>query len=191
MSPVSLTPPGKLLALANRGWGFRHWYRYAYQEVKKASAVLHVPPFEMTNILALVSPRTSVTRSVRVTLQYIAAGTLPKDVIRTTRAALRHYKETGKIRGAKTSAFARALRGDVYAIPLDTWMAIALNANHKKLETQWLRSCCKRRIHYCSYILHISPRQCQAAIWAGTVMKHRQTVPDLGEILRKEVQSYV
>jgi len=146
----------------------------------KAAHYLNTHRHRLIDVLPINSPRCAVSRSVRVTVQYFETGVLPKEVIRTTHAALAHYEHTGKIRGPKTGAFARALKGDDEAIVLDTWMADALAVDQYIFSTKWGRSISERRIRYCAHVMGVTPRQFQAACWSGQIMRGKgNTVPSI------------
>ncbi len=179
-----------LMRLAREGWDHRNWYRDMEDVLLPAASALDTNVTTLTQVLALTSPRAAVTRSVRVTVQYLGDGTLPKDVTRSTRAALQHWLDTGKIRGPKTSAFARALQGDEDAVVLDTWMATALGVDQRKFSTKRVHSSASRRVKYGAYLMGITPAQFQAAVWSGTVTRAGRKVPSIAHILRGEIHEY-
>lgn len=175
-----------LLRLAREGIDGRDWYLNAQRVIHEITLQTNIPTVRLSQVLAITSPRCSVSRNVRVTKQYITQGSLPRDVIRSTRLALIHYEDTGEIRGQKTSAFARAILGDEDAIVLDTWMAEALGVEQKLFERKWMQSCANRRIRYGAYLVSLTPSQFQACVWTGIVRRHNRNVPDIARILREE-----
>lgn len=155
--------------LALQGVTGRHWYAYAAAEVRESAARLDVPVEEFSDVLAITSPRVSVGSNVRITLHYFRSDkTLPSGVISGTRAAMRHYQTTGEIRGPKTSAFAKACRGDLSAVVLDVWMARAFGVDQAKLSDspRVHREAC-RRIRAVARRLGWEPAEVQAAIWTA------------------------
>ena len=80
----------------------------------------------LCDLVALTSPRCAVKRNLRLAWGEFTNKPRPADMIQSTHAALDHYYSTGKIRGPKTSRFARVLLGDDDCVVVDTWMARAL-----------------------------------------------------------------
>jgi hypothetical protein len=102
------------------------------------------------------------------------AGVFLPDVTRSTRAAVEHYRTTGKIRGPKTSAFARALRGDNSAVVLDTHMLRAFKVPIKGPRKAVWNECVKR-VRITARRLGVRECEAQAMVWAGfyrTYYKH-------------------
>ncbi len=169
-----------LIKLAHEGEEYREWYQIAEQEIRIACLHYRWCPWRMADILALTSPRTSVTRNWRVTQMYMKGEPLPKDVIRSTRAAIEHYEQTGEIRGPKTSQFARALQGVPNAVVLDTWMAMALQCNIM-FRPASVRVEAERRIRLAARRLGWPAREFQAAVWCATVKRAGRNVPSMKE----------
>jgi hypothetical protein len=112
-------------------------------------------------------------------MSYMHDRALPTDVIKTTRLALQHYENTGIIRGPKTSQFARALKGDLNAIVLDTWMAVAMEIDQPLFTRKWVERYAKEQVRFVADLLGVMPAEAQAMIWAGTVREVGRNVPEL------------
>lgn len=179
-----------LMKLAMRGWDHHLWYHRTRPVIQDAASHLMVSTDRFIDILAITSPRCSVTRNVRVTVSYITTGALPGDVIRSTRVALQHYEKTGEIRGPKTGAFARALRGDEDAIVLDTHMATAFDIDPRMWSRKGIRQSAARRVRVGAHKMGLTPAQFQAAVWAGAALKGRHTnVPEMHTAIAEEIHT--
>jgi len=162
--------------LALQGESGRHWYNYATEQVKGAAFILDIDSDRLSDLLALFSPRVSVKRNIRVTLAYLATGKHGKGTMKGTKAAVTHYELTGDIRGPKTSAFAKALQGDLSAVVLDTWMADAFGIDQSRFSVKAVhRECCKR-IRAVAGELGWKPAEVQAAIWVAVVRQSGRAV---------------
>jgi hypothetical protein len=169
------------MKLARKGWHHRCWYWDAGWDIKGVGRLRAWNHEKLADVLALTSPRMAVTRNIRVTLLYMRDGWdgLPNDVTRTVRSALRHWEETGEIRGPKTSAFAACLKGDMEQVVLDTWMARALAVPQRVFGTKRGYASGARRIRYGAHLVGITPAEFQAAVWAATVKRAGRNVPSL------------
>jgi hypothetical protein len=174
------------MAIANGGLFFYNWYDISRVYVKQAADCMGVCPDRFTDILALVSPRTRVVRSMRVGIHYCMLGRWLPAVLHSTKQAVRHYEDTGEIRGPKTSVFAAALKGDPEAVVLDTWMAKAFEIPQREFDKKKVRQECARRLGKVAKSFAISPAQAQAAVWAGIVSKSGRRVKylDVGQELQ-------
>lgn len=160
----------KLVNMALSGQEYRDWYRWAKSDIAYACAVMGTCPRKFSDLLAVTSPRVSVSRNIRYAIMLTERPSdKPHDMMRTVWSSVQHYYRTGEIRGPKTGPFARALRGDLSAVPLDVWMARALNVSHKKLATKQIREPAVKRIRAVARILGWKPAEVQAAIWASAV----------------------
>jgi hypothetical protein len=112
-------------------------------------------------------------------MSYMNDKQLPTDVIYATRAALKYYEETGLIRGRKTSKFAAALHGNMNAIVLDTWMAVAMQIDQTLFSRNWVERYAQEQIKFVADLLGVMPAEAQAMIWAGTVREVGRNVPEL------------
>ncbi len=165
-----------LVKLALEGEQWRDWYQLAEQEIRAECVREDWCPHRFTDVLAVTSPMTQVTRNWRVTKMVMMGLPLPSDMMRSTRGALKHYEETGEIRGPKTSQFARALKGVPSAVVLDTWMSVALDCD-KQFRPASVRVEAERRVRLAARRLGWPPREFQAAVWAATVKRAGRNVP--------------
>jgi hypothetical protein len=129
----------------------------------------------LCDLVAITSPRCSVKRNLRLAWGEFTGASRPADMIRSTRAALDHYYATGKIRGPKTSRFARVLLGDDDCVVVDSWMARALNVPDRQarnLSTQRLAErvawAVRTRLSRATGI-RWTLAETQAAIWTGCI----------------------
>ncbi len=153
--------------MALKGQDYRDWYRWAKSDIAKACKQLGCCPQRFSDIMALTSPRASVTRNVRWTIMLMGSPNVkPHDMMHNIWASVQHYYRTGEIRGPKTGPFARALKGDLSAIPLDVWMARALGVEHTKLATKQVREPAQALIKRVADRLGWPPAEVQAAVWA-------------------------
>ena len=132
----------------------------------------------LCDLVAITSPRVSVTRNLRFAWGEFTGEDRPRDMIRSTRVALDHYYKTGIIRGPKTSRFAQVLRGDDSIVVVDTWMARALsvpdnrarNKSTQELAERVVRSVQGRFVKwFFSDPNRWTMAETQAAIWAGMI----------------------
>lgn len=169
----------RLQRLAEAGRDHMNWYADAQADLTEVCVEQGWNVSRFIDVLALTSVRTSVRRNIRVAMSYMRDGTLPQDVIRSTRQALAHYEQTGVIRGLKTSAFAKCLKGHPFPIVLDTWMAVALEVDQVLFSRRWVRRHAEEQIKFVADLLGVYPAQVQAMIWAGTVREVGRNVPIL------------
>ena len=191
-----------LKTLAVLGAGHRHWYTAGLPALHAAADVLGVSVDVLADVVALTSPRVQVRRNMVLAVRYLQdrehwrtrdTPELARElgVIRSTAAALRHWEATGRIRGPKTRAFARALQGDPTALVLDVWMARALGVAQAKVNQKLPAAKAAQRVGKVARDLGWTVAETQAAIWAGTIPTHRnaagrrqyQEAPGLGELL--------
>lgn len=165
-----------LMKLAIDGESGRGWYIDAYREIQVVADHLGLDAGRLADILAIISPQVSVPKSVKMALHYLSKSTPRYDTMRSTRAALDHYEETGEIRGRKTSEFARALRGDMQAIVIDGWMAVAFEIDPIKLkDSPRLYRAAAFRIVQVARRLKWFPAEVQSSIWTSvTTLQSRK-----------------
>lgn len=168
----------RTLALEGAALDGRGWYDRAHAEVRRYSDSTHgmVPTGELCDILSIVSPRVSVKVSVRLAEYWLAAGVPHPSTMRSTRVALAHYAATGEIRGPKTSAFARALRGDTDAVVVDVWVWRAMGRAPGGIGAYRAAERTLRRV---ARSLGWPPAETQAAIWVGVRARHGYRPVDL------------
>lgn len=148
------------------------WYTRAWADILWASNLRSWDPARVADLLAIFSPRVSVTRSAKMAVHYLHTGTVLRPCIRSVRTALAHYENTGEIRGPKTSAFSRALRGDTSAIVLDVWMARALGVPDAAVSRKRIATEAAERISRVGATIGHPPRDTQSAIWHTTILSH-------------------
>lgn len=163
---VNILP--RLIGLAEYGFAYSQWYDDACDFIVMECDHHGWDHDDFINVLAVTSPRISVKRNWDVTVALLSGANINKlGLIQATRVAYQHYRNTGEIRGPKTSAFARALHGDTTALVLDSWMARALNVPHSKVTNvstmEWAKGLMEQVADHHS----LSVRDAQAAVWAG------------------------
>ena len=136
----------------------------------------------LCDLVAITSPRVSVTRNLWFAWGEFTGEDRPRDMIRSTRVALDHYYETGIIRGPKTSRFAQVLRGDDSVVVVDTWMARALSVPDNQARNKSTQELAERVVK--AVRMRVWPKtypigcglwelaETQAAIWAGMIRTH-------------------
>lgn len=164
------------------------WYKNAAKEIERYCAE-HGYRFDtFCDVLAITSPRVRVSRNVELTKQFMddhyyeTMGDWLDSLLPATRSALIHWRETGKIRGPKTSAFAAALKGDKQALVIDAWMARALNVPHSKVNGVKALITINDLLYDITADLSIPLRELQACIWCGIIKAHNK-VPANIELL--------
>jgi len=126
----------------------------------------------LCDVVAITSPRCSVKRNLRTAWGEYAGHGLPHDVIRSTRRAMEHYWSTGEIRGAKTSRFARVLRGDDSVCVVDTWMARGLSIPDNDARLKSTQKLAERVIGHVARAHRCPMAEGQAMVWAGIIRTH-------------------
>lgn len=175
---IQLATIRRLETLALAGEDHRYWYQWAWSDICTACDMLDVCPYTFADLLAVTSPRVSVTRNVRYALMLTNNPDVkPHDMMRTVWAAYIYWRQTGEIRGPKTGPFALALKQQLSAVPLDVWMARALQVDQKRLAANYVRYPATLRIIKVADKLGWKPAEAQAAIWAGAVREAGRNVP--------------
>lgn len=169
-----------VISLAVDGIANCHWYDSARKEIETVCHLENWQTSVFTAYLALLSPRVSVVRNIRFTLEYAANKVFLNDVVRNIRKAIKVYEKTGEIGGYKVPQFYRALSGDTESIVLDSWMAKALfssdNGNDiKKFRRRLTMLTAENTIRLAAKELGIAPRDCQACIWEAIISRHGGT----------------
>lgn len=159
-----------IVKLALAGAEYRDWYRYAQAEIRFSATSLDISADKLAALLAVCSPRVSVKRSIRFALMLLKRpNDKPADMMSTVYAAVRHWQRTGEIRGPKTGPFAKALLGDLSAVVLDVWMAVAFGVPHVAWNRRKLRTIAQDRVRQAARVLGWRPAEVQAAVWAAVV----------------------
>jgi len=132
---------------------------------------LPVPVETAVGVLSVTSPRVTVLHNARHTdavLRRLAAGEDPTEapgLLPSVRASLEHYLDTGRIRGPKTHAFARAIAGDTDAVVVDVWVQRGLGHEGEMRGRRYKRAAAV--VRGLASRLGVSPREGQAALWYG------------------------
>lgn len=162
-----MTDVDTLCNFATAGKANKLWYHQAHQTVNRISHTFGISDRYVADVLAITSPRVSVTRNIRATRYYFQSGYLPSDLIKTTHLALDHYESCGEIRGPKTSRFARCLMLEEEPVVLDVWMAKALGVPQKWFGTKNGYGKGEDRIREVASKVGMTPAQTQASIWGA------------------------
>lgn len=153
----------------------------------------HNDAHRVGSLLALFSPRVPVKRSVNFTKFYMETNTYRHDVVRTVRAAVDHWEQTGIIRGPKTSAFRDALLGDPNAVVLDVWMSKLFNVEQKVFSTKSGYALYSDKIRRLADKNDMTPRDTQASLWCGylTLVGRKPPVMDISTLFPESELFYV
>lgn len=155
-----------LIRLAERGADNRRWYQHTRATIGRVCVFWGWERELFSDVLAVFSPRTMVSRNMAMAVRYMQDGTFLPDVMRSTRVAVEHYRATGEIRGPKTRPFAAALRGDNSVVVLDTHMLRAFKVPIKD-PRKAVRRECEKRVRITARRLGVREVEAQAMIWAG------------------------
>lgn len=154
--------------------GGSRWYSDARATVAEIAGRHGCDVDRACDLTALFSPRVQVARNLALLESYLGGiplerlGTLP-----SVKESVRQYERGAGIRGPKTSAFARALRGDDHAVVVDTWILQALGIERLRSRADYYRAAARvqaltyklRRISTFT-ALH-AHRHVQACLWVG------------------------
>lgn len=173
------TTIARLRWYADRGREYRNWYSRSSASIIAYCESAGLNPDSFIDVLSLVSPRCKVQRSITRAIEYCTTGLLPADVPRSIRQSVSSWEQTGVIRGPKTSAFARALKGDRNAVVLDVWICRAIGCPHELITRKPNWAMGDKLIRSVAFLLQWPPRDTQAAIWSGIVLENRLSVPIL------------
>lgn len=159
-----------LVHMALMGADHMHWYDLAQSDIAIACDILGVDAVAFTEIMAVTSPRVSVTRNVKYAIMLTDKPMhKPRGMIGGIFDSYIHWLDTGEIRGMKTRPFANALMGDHTAIPLDVWMCRALRIPQLSLRRNAVFTRATQRIADAADYLGWWNCEAQAAIWATAV----------------------
>lgn len=165
-----------LCKLARENAAAANWYNLATAEIAEVCSAENWDVVRFTGILSVTSPRVSVRRNARITLHYFSTGELLANVMRSIRRSVERFNATGEIVGQKTNAFNAALLGDNSAIVLDVHMADLFGVEQRYLSAKRTRQPLQDIVRRVAERVRMTPRDCQAALWAGQV-KRRGRVP--------------
>lgn len=171
-----------LQRLALEGQMARCWYQHAQKAVRTLAEQTNNPVGHVADVLAITSPGITVSQNVRVAARVLHGGAVIHPYGKGIRAALAHWRETGEIRGAKTSAFAANLRGDLSRVTLDRWMARIMLADVRWPVKQQREAV--RRVKRVARALGWEPAEVQAALWHAAMVAAGYTVPDEAQWLQ-------
>lgn len=157
----------KLTQLATDNRDAANWYDNAAAEIADVCNAAGWDRDTFTAILAITSPRVSVCRNLRITLQYMATGRTFPNTMAMINDCISHYHATGEIRGPKTGPFRAALCGDTSAIVLDTHMASLLGVKQSAFSRRAVRIKCYGIVRRVAAAARLTPRDCQATLWTG------------------------
>ncbi len=140
------------------------WYVEAQKQLETVAKLENWELSQLVGILAVTSPRVSVRRNIRITLQYLGRGEFLPNVMRSVRKSVETLEATGKILGKKTSAFYAALLGDVNAVVLDIHMANLFRVAPSVFSTKQ-RERYVRTVNRVADRIGLEPRDTQACLW--------------------------
>ena len=187
MSPNYRTLYRRCYQYALIGHAYRRWYRVALAVIWRLAEHGRKPLEEimgaglypmLCDLVAITSPRCSVKRNLRFAWGEFMERGRPGDMIRSTRVALDHYYRVGKIRGPKTSRFAKVLRGDNDVVVVDTWIARGLGVADNQARNRATQVLARRVMANTQHRLDcVSPffwslAEVQAVVWAGIIRTH-------------------
>lgn len=157
------------LAYAMLGRDGYDWYDIARDETRDAAFALGCDYGTLCEVLAIMSPRVQVVRSIHMAAEYMITGIPPEGTMQSTLSALGNWERGGLIRGPKTSAFARALRGDDSAVVVDVWACRAMGIEHGSVGHAAGYRRAVAIVEQCSELTGLAPAQIQAAAWVGVI----------------------
>ena len=160
----------RLQRLTELGIEGLNWYDQAYDEIDLVCSCQRWDQVRFAQVLALCSPRVTVTRCVRNALMYCEHRELFDNTLSNVKRSLTHYERTGELRGQKVYAFSTALLGCESAIVLDTWIAKAMRIPQQSFQTQEGRLASEQAIRTIAKRIEECPRDTQAALWCGTLI---------------------
>ena len=172
---IKMPGPDSLAKLAVRGTDDRLWYSRARQELQKVADHFNSPYATVAGLAAVLSPRVSVRRSMRLLGQYLRGQQWPADVYAAKRDAVSAWASQGRLSGQKVRAFYDNLMGHEHSVVLDTWMAKAMLTPRRPWPSTGgpLVDKATIRIQTVARMLGWTPAQVQAAIWSATYRAHR------------------
>lgn len=149
--------------LAELGVIGRHWYSVSRNSIAAYAKKQGVTVKYTCDVLAIVSPRVSVERSVKIAKDYIERDTYTLGLMGARIRALQRYERYGEIMGPKIEAFSRALQGDETACVIDAWVLRGLGLER----TRPNKRKAERSIRSLATYLGWPVAQTQASVWTG------------------------
>lgn len=156
-----------ILGYAIRGQEYRDWYRHARVVMERIAVDVGKPVRYVCDVVAIFSPRLQVSRNIQVSYAYLTTERVPAYVLRPTRAALQHYRDTGVIRGPKTSRYAKCLAGDDDVVVVDTHIATAFGYRPQDARYVSTQRVVEKIIGRIAATCGWSLADTQAAVWGG------------------------
>lgn len=148
----------------------QQWYELAEQELRAVAEENGWNPVTFAAVLAITSPRVTLKRNIRYSLEWLANSN-PLDMMTPVRAALDYYERTRQIRGPKTSAFKACLLGCPDSLVLDVHMARALDIPQEIINRKGPQSFARQRITRTASRHGLTIAQTQACVWAGQIQR--------------------
>lgn len=156
--------------MAEAGVAGRHWYDGARRELLKVAQFFDVPYEDVAAKAAILSPRMSVARSIKVLGNHLRGLRWSDDVHSAKRNAIGMYDIAKVVTGPKVHAFWRNLLGQYRWVTLDSWMAKALLPEGKtwsgRTATNPLQVKAILRIAEVAKDMGWWPAEVQAAVWS-------------------------
>ncbi len=160
----------QLVTMALRGQDHMGWYASAKLDIEKASDILGVNSVAFTEIMAVTSPRVSVTRNVKYAIMLSQEPFVkPSGMLGGVFDSYMKWLDTGLITGQKTRPFANALMGIHTSIPLDVWMCKALGIPQWSLRRKSVFTRATHQVAQAADYLGWWNMEAQAAIWSTAV----------------------
>ncbi|HUW96973.1 MAG TPA: hypothetical protein VMW58_14415 [Anaerolineae bacterium] len=152
-----------MIKLATEGHTGRRWYQDSKASID-AYAMRHgLDAGVVCDTLAILSPRVTVERGVRLAHAWLTTGRADK-AMRHRVKALESYAHSGTFGGPKVNAFAMALRGDPHAIVIDAWMYRAARIDKPGVKAY---RHVESMVQDAASVLGWPYRETQATIWQG------------------------
>jgi hypothetical protein len=173
-----MTTVVNLTEMARAGLDGAHWYEHASAAIEAVCDAEGWPTDVFIDVLAITSPRVQVKRNWKLAVDYMrngGNGYRPKGILPAVAVSLTLWEKTGTIRGAKTGAFASALKGNRDAVVLDVWMSRALGVKQEHFSRLATWRSGVSRVRKVAAKLGIAPAQAQAAIWTAIVRQSGAT----------------
>lgn len=153
-----------LVQLAREAGHGRGWYRDSGESIARYATSRGLCPTYVSDVVAILSPRVSVSYNVTLTKRYIEMGSC-EGMMQSRVQALQQYEASGVFHGPKVNAFSRALQGDVDSVVIDAWM-IRLLGQQQRLTPKRYKGLVAT-VKGVATRLGWHPSETQAALWVG------------------------